>query len=80
VENPFANLLQIGSLILLTDKYDNTYLFIVKNVSYKFLEHNIEYKYTCQDFFSYRFSRMANGYTIKNDATTSDFIGSKTID
>ena len=80
VENPFTNTLQVGNLLLLTDRYLKTYLFIVKNISYKFLEHNIEYKYTCQDFFTYHFSRVGNGYVIANDLNTSNFIGSKTID
>lgn len=79
-ENPFTTLLQIGSVLLLTDKHNKTYLFIVKNISYKFLENNVEYKYTCQDFFSYRYSRLGNGYSVNNDAASSDFIGSKTID
>lgn len=80
MENPFTNLLQIGSLILLTDKFNNTYLFIIKDIGYKFLENNIEYKYTCQDFFSYRFSRLGNGYTLQNNEGDSDFIGAKPID
>lgn len=79
-DNPFVNLLQVGSILLLTDKYEKTYLFIVKNVDYKFMENNIEYKYVCKDLFSYQLSRQNAGYTIINNENEIDFIGAQNID
>lgn len=78
--NPHTAHLHIGSVIELEDKYNNTILFIVKKIQYTFKEHNITYNYTCQDAFSYQYTRQQSGYTIKNDAASEDFIGSKTID
>ena len=43
-------------------------------------EHNITYQYTCQDAFSYQYTRQQSGYTIENDSTSENFIGPKTID
>ena len=78
--NPFVAAIHVGSLIQLEDKYNNTYLFIVKNIAYTFNEYNIVYNYTCQDAFSYQHTRQQSGYTIQNDASSDNFIGPKTID
>jgi hypothetical protein len=72
--------LHVGSLIELVDKYNTTHLFIIKTISYNFKEHNIVYTYTCQDAFSYQYTRQQNGYAIENDPASSDYIGPKTID
>lgn len=78
--NPHTANLHVGSIIELEDKYNNTILFIVKKIQYTFKEHNITYNYTCQDAFSYQYTRQQSGYTIENDAASEDFIGPKTID
>lgn len=80
LDNPYVSAIHIGSTIELQDKYDNTYLFIVNKINYKFKEHNIIYQYTCQDAFSYQYTRQQSGYTIENDSTSENFIGPKTID
>lgn len=78
--NPHIAAVHVGSLIELVDKYNQTYLFIVKKITYSFKEHNITYNYSCQDAFSYQYTRQQSGYTIENDAASEDFIGPKTID
>ena len=80
LDNPYVSAIHIGSTIELQDKYDNTYLFIVNKINYNFKEHNITYQYTCQDAFSYQYTRQQSGYTIENDSTSENFIGPKTID
>ena len=78
--NPHIAAVHVGSIIELVDKYNQTYLFIVKKITYSFKEHNITYNYSCQDAFSYQYTRQQSGYTIENDAASEDFIGPKTID
>lgn len=80
MKNPFASAIHVGSIIELVDRFDNTVLFIVKSIKYNFKEHNLTYDYTCQDAFSYQYSRQQSGYTINNDASSEDFIGPKTVD
>jgi hypothetical protein len=80
VINPFTSHLHIGSQILLEDQFHEYHVFTIKDIGLNFLEENIEYKYTCQDSFSYTLIRQNSGYTIKNDSTSVDFIGSQTID
>lgn len=80
MKNPFASAIHVGSIIELIDRFDNTVLFIVKSIKYNFKEHNLTYDYTCQDAFSYQYSRQQSGYTINNDASSEDFIGPKTVD
>ena len=80
MDNPYVSAIHVGSLIELQDKYDNTYLFIVNKINYSFKEHNIIYEYTCQDAFSYQYTRQQSGFTITNDYSSEDFIGPKTID
>ena len=80
MDNPYVSAIHVGSLIELQDKYDNTYLFIVNKINYSFKEHNIVYEYTCQDAFSYQYTRQQSGFTITNDYSSEDFIGPKTID
>lgn len=80
INNPFADLLHVGSKLLLTDKYNNTYIFNVTKIEYKPNEINTELAFTCQDTFSYQLARQNSGYTIKNDETSEDFIGARTLD
>lgn len=80
MHNPYVAAIHVGSIIELQDKYDNTILFIVKKIGYSFKEHNITYNYTCQDAFSYQYTRQQSGYTIENDSSSDTFIGPKTID
>ena len=80
MHNPYVAAIHVGSIIELQDKYDNTVLFIVKKIGYSFKEHNITYNYTCQDAFSYQYTRQQSGYTIENDSSSDTFIGPKTID
>ena len=80
MKNPFASAIHVGSIIELIDRFDNTVLFVVKSIKYNFKEHNLTYDYTCQDAFSYQYSRQQSGYTINNDANSEDFIGPKTVD
>ena len=80
LENPFVNLIQDGSQILLTDQYNNEYFFTVTSIKYNFKETNIIYSYTCQDSFSYQTSRQNQSYSIDNDISDIDFIGAKTAD
>ena len=80
IDNPFVKSIHVGSTIELQDKYENVYLFIVTKIAYSFTEENIVYNYTCQDAFSYQYSRQQNGYTIKNDSSSDDYIGAKSID
>jgi hypothetical protein len=72
--------LHVGSNLLLEDQFQDQHLLTVKNISLKFTKENIEYTYTCQDSFSYMLIRHNSGYTILNDASSSDFIGSQNID
>lgn len=79
--NPFSSNIHIGSQLLLIDKYDNEYIFIVKKIDYINKENNLTYKITCQDLFTYQMIRQNSGYTINNDDTSSeDYIGALTID
>lgn len=79
-ENPFASKIKNGSQLLLEDKYNNLMSFIVKNIGYNITENNIIYTFTCQDTFSFLLSKQNDGYTIKNDIDSKDFIGALTID
>ena len=79
--NPFASNIHIGTQLLLIDKYDNEYIFIVKTIAYVNKENNLTYNVTCQDLFTYQMIRQNSGYTIANDDTSSeDYIGALTID
>lgn len=78
--NPYVNLLHVGSLLELQDKYGHTSLFIINKIAFNFKTNNIEYQYTCQDAFSYQHTRQQSGYTIENDASEDDYIGPKSID
>ena len=78
--NPYIGALHVGSLIELEDKYNNTILFVINKISFEFQEQNIIYNYTCQDAFSYQYTRQQSGYTINNDSSSEDFIGPRTID
>lgn len=80
LENPFVNLIQNGSQILLTDQYNNEYFFTVTSIKYNFKETNIIYSYSCQDSFSYQTSRQNQSYSIDNNISDIDFIGAKTAD
>ena len=80
ITNPFAEHMLIGTKLCLEDKYGDQHLFTVKNISYTIKEHNRTLNVTCQDSFSYQMSRQNEGYEIINDSSSSDFIGSKTID
>lgn len=79
-DNPYVDNIHIGSQLVLTDKYGDEHLFTVKDIQFKLSEINIEYTYTCQDTFNYQTIRQNDGYTIKNDAESDDFIGAKTAD
>lgn len=78
--NPFINDLKDNSIVLLEDKYNKKYIFVITKIGFTFKETNITYQYTCQDAFSYQNTRQNSGYTIENDPSTEDFIGPKTID
>lgn len=80
IENPFFASIHNGSLLLLTDKYDNEYLFTVKNIDVSLTEINIQYNITCEDSFSYQLTRQNDGYTLENDSESEDFIGARNID
>ena len=80
LENPFVNLIQTGTQLLLTDQYHNEYFFTVNNIKYNIKETNIVYEVSCQDSFSYQTSRQNQNYSIYNDITSEDFIGAKTAD
>lgn len=79
-DNPFASKIKTGSQVLLEDKYNNTYLFTVKNITYTITENNIVYNFTCQDSFSYQLAKQNDGYTINNDINSKDFIGALSVD
>jgi len=79
-ENPFASKLKSGGQVLLEDKYNNTYLFTIKDITYTITENNIVYNFTCQDSFSYQLAKQNDGYTINNDINSKDFIGALSID
>lgn len=79
-ENPFCNLISIGTQLLLVDQYRNHYIFTVSNIKFNFKENNIIYDVSCQDSFSYQLTRQNNGYEIVNDSSSEDFIGAKTLD
>lgn len=78
--NPFINRINIGSLVLLKDKNAKYHVLIVKSIKTDLLEINTTYSYTCQDIFSYTLIRQNEGYTIINDASSSSFIGAKSVD
>lgn len=79
-DNPFASKLKSGGQVLLEDKYNNVYLFTIKDVSYTITENNIVYNYSCQDSFSYQLAKQNDGYTINNDINSANFIGALNID
>lgn len=78
--NPFVINVHAGSQLLLVDKYENEFIFTVKNINYKITKDNIVYDYSCQDSFSYQTTRLNDGYTIDNSPDSEDFIGAKTVD
>lgn len=80
VENPYAQHLQIGTQLLLEDKYNNQYLLTVSKIAYTFKLNNITYNITCQDTFNYQLTRQNDGYEIENNSSEDDFIGAKDID
>lgn len=80
ITNPFVSGVHVGSLILLTDKYDAQHIFIVSSIKHTLDAINITYDYSCEDFFNYQLSRQNEGYTLTNDSTSQDFIGAKTLD
>ena len=79
-DNPFASKIKSGSQLLLEDKYSNLYLFTVKDVTYNITENNIVYNFSCQDSFSYQLAKQNDGYTIKNDIDSKNFIGALSVD
>lgn len=83
-ENPFARNIMDNSLILLREynyeEVSEETLFIVTSIKYNFKENNTIYSISCQDRFTYETARQNDGYTIKNDPESVDFIGAKTID
>ena len=78
--NPFAAIISGGSQIKLTDKDNQVYYFTVTSPKYAIKRSNVEITYECVDSFSYKNTRQNSGYTISNDETSEDFIGSKTLD
>lgn len=78
--NPFVSKIKNGSQILLIDKYDNEYMFTVKDIKHTLNSNNVTYQYSCEDTFNYQHIRQHSGYSIENNATEEDFIGSKTVD
>lgn len=78
--NPFAAIISGGSQIKLTDKDNQVYIFTVTSPKYAIKSGNVEITYECMDSFSYKNTRQNSGYTISNDETSEDFIGSKTLD
>ena len=78
--NPFINKILSGTNLILEDKYGNERFFTVTAVDYKLGSINIIYSYKCQDSFTYQLSRQNSGYTIKNDYTSEDFIGTMDVD
>lgn len=78
--NPFAAIISGGSQIKLTDKDNQIYIFTVISPKYAIKRSNVEITYECMDSFSYKNTRQNSGYTISNDETSEDFIGSKTLD
>ena len=80
IVNPLSSAIHNGSIIALEDKYNHLHCFVVTKISYTFNNLNITYNYTCQDAFSYQYTRQQSGYTISNDISSADFIGAKTID
>lgn len=80
IENPFVNVLQVGSQLLLEDTYKNHHVFLITDIKYTFSSTNIVYTYSCEDAFSYTTSRQNSGYTLENDSESEDFIGARTLD
>lgn len=78
--NPFAAIISGGSQIKLTDKDNQVYYFTVTSPKYAIKRSNVEITYECMDSFSYKNTRQNSGYTISNDETSEDFIGSQTLD
>lgn len=78
--NPFAAIISGGSQIKLTDKDNQVYIFTVTSPKYAIKRSNVEITYECIDSFSYKNTRQNSGYTISNDETSEDFIGSQTLD
>lgn len=78
--NPFAAIISGGSQIKLTDKDNQVYIFTVTSPKYAIKRSNVEITYECVDSFSYKNTRQNSGYTISNDETSEDFIGSQTLD
>ena len=77
--NPFAAIISGGSQIKLTDKDNQVYIFTVTSPKYAIKRSNVEITYECMDSFSYKNTRQNSGYTISNDETSEDFIGSQTL-
>ena len=79
-ENPFTQNIVIGSQLLLEDTNARQHLLTVNKIGYTFYENNTTYQYSCVDSFTYQLGRQNDGYTINNDVSTSDFLGSHTVD
>lgn len=80
IRNVFVDQINIGSMLLLKDKYEKYHVFIVKQISIQLSDINTIYSYTCQDAFSYTMTRQNEGYFINNDPTSLEFIGAQTLD
>ena len=80
LENPFFRYMIIGTQLLLEDNYHNQYFFTIQDIGYTFKKQNTTASITCQDSFSYQLSRQNDGYSIENDSSSEDFIGSKDVD
>ena len=80
IVNPFVTSINIGSQILLEDKYHRQFVFIVKNIDFEIFENNITYSVSCQDVFTYQLIRQNDGYTINNDPTSETYVGAKSVD
>ena len=80
ITNPFIKAIKIGSILKLEDRFGNHHFFTVTNISFEPSAANMSFKYQCKDSFSYQLTRQNDGYSIINDISSADYIGSRTID
>lgn len=80
IENHAAAIIQHGTQIQLTDRYQDVYLGTVTNIQYAFSSENIIISYTVNDLFSTELSKRNVGYSLNSDPEAIDYIGAMTLD
>lgn len=79
INNPFFTKIKNGSLIEVIDKYKFPHWFVINKIDYKIKKYTVEINYGATDYFNNQLSKRETSYTIKNDPSTTGFIGAKNL-